>query len=87
MRAIGAEGPHFHDLRHTGNSFAAASGAKLRDLMAHMGHDRERASLIYQHDSRGADQAFADAIDRQFRSEHGTDEDDDGSSCALVPAS
>jgi hypothetical protein len=55
--------------------------------MAHMGHDRERASLIYQHDSRGADQAFADAIDRQFRSEHGTDEDDDGSSCALVPAS
>ena len=26
VRAIGAEGLHFHDLRHTGNSFAAESG-------------------------------------------------------------
>ncbi len=88
VRAIGAEGLHFHDLRHTGNSFAAASGAKLRDLMARMGHDSERAALIYQHESRGADHAIADAIDRQLRSEHSTDEDnDDGSSGALVPAS
>jgi integrase len=87
VRAIGAEGLHFHDLRHTGNSFAAASGAKLRDLMARMGHDSERAALIYQHESRGADQAIADAIDRQLRLKHGTDEDDDGSSGALVPAS
>lgn len=28
--AIGAEGLHFHDLRHTGNHFAAASGASLK---------------------------------------------------------
>ncbi len=41
-RAIGAEGLHFHDLRHTGNHLAAASGASLRDLMARMGHDSER---------------------------------------------
>jgi Phage integrase family len=34
---IGAEGLHFHDLRHTGNAFAAASGAGLRDLMVRMG--------------------------------------------------
>ncbi len=35
-RSVGAEGLHFHDLRHTGNTFAAASGAGLRDdpLMA-----------------------------------------------------
>jgi hypothetical protein len=26
----GVEGLHFHDLRHTGNAFAAASGARLR---------------------------------------------------------
>jgi len=37
VRAIGAEGLHFHDLRHTGNHFAAASGASMKDLMARMG--------------------------------------------------
>jgi integrase len=32
--AIGAPGLHLHDLRHTGNTFAAATGAGLKDLMA-----------------------------------------------------
>jgi integrase len=63
VRAIGAEGLHFHDLRHTGNHFAAASGASLRDLMARMGHDSERAAIIYQHEAQGADQAITSAID------------------------
>ncbi|HYB17008.1 MAG TPA: tyrosine-type recombinase/integrase [Streptosporangiaceae bacterium] len=49
VRAVGAEGLHFHDLRHTGNHLAAVSGAGLRDLMARMGHDSERAAIIYQH--------------------------------------
>lgn len=40
--SVGAEGLHFHDLRHIGNHFAAASGAGLKDLMARMGHDSER---------------------------------------------
>jgi hypothetical protein len=39
-------GPAF-PLRHTGNTFAAASGAGLKDLMARMGHDSERAAMIY----------------------------------------
>jgi integrase len=85
VQAIGAEGLHFHDLRHTGNTLAAASGAKLRDLMARMGHDSERAALIYQHESRGADQVIAEAIDRQLRSEHGAEEGDDRGSGALDP--
>jgi hypothetical protein len=45
-------GLHFHDqadLRHTGNQFAAPSGAALRDLMARMGHDSGRAAMIYQY--------------------------------------
>jgi integrase len=53
VRAIGAEGLHFHDLRHTGNAKAAGSGVGLRDLMARMGHDSERAAIIYQHEARG----------------------------------
>jgi hypothetical protein len=39
-------GLHFHDFRHTGNQFAAKNGAGLRDLMARMGHDSERAAMI-----------------------------------------
>jgi integrase len=62
-QAIGAKGLHFHDLRHTGNHFAAASGASLKDLMARMGHDSERAAIIYQHEARGADLAITSAID------------------------
>jgi integrase len=63
VRVIGAAGLHFHDLRHTGNHFAAASGASLKDLMARMGHDSERAAIIYQHEARGADLAITSAID------------------------
>jgi hypothetical protein len=63
VRVIGAAGLHFHDLRHTGNHFAAASGASLKDLMARMGHDSERAAIIYQHEARGADLTITSAID------------------------
>jgi integrase len=87
VKAIGAEGLHFHDLRHTGNIFAASSGAGLRDLMARMGHDSERAAMIYQHEARGADRAITDAIDTPVQAERADkDEDGDGLSGALVPA-
>jgi integrase len=39
----------FHDLRHTGNTLAAATGASTKELMARMGHASMRAALIYQH--------------------------------------
>ena len=59
---IGAPGLHFHDLRHTGNTLAAQTGASLRDLMTRMGHDSTRAALIYQHASADADRAIAEAL-------------------------
>ena len=77
-RAVGMEGLHFHDLRHTGNQFAARSGASLRDLMARMGHDRERAAMIYQHEARGADRRITDAIDSHVQTELAEDGDGDG---------
>ena len=86
-RAIGAEGLHFHDLRHTGNVFAAASGAGLRDLMVRMGHDSERAAIIYQHAARGADQAIAEAMDAHVEAQQaGGERGDDGPSGVPVPA-
>ena len=86
VRSIGAEGLHFHDLRHTGNTFAASSGAGLRDLMARMGHDSERAAMIYQHEARSADQAITDAIDTHVQAEQRDDDDgDDGAAGVLAP--
>jgi integrase len=85
VEALGMPGLHVHDLRHTGNQFAANSGAGLRDLMARMGHDSERAAMIYQHEARGADKAITDAIDKHVDDEHRQD-DDDGPAGALVPA-
>ena len=86
VRSIGAEGLHVHDLRHTGNTFAASGGAGIKDLMARMGHDSERAAMIYQHEARGADQTITSAIDRHVQAEQRGD-DDDGTAGALVPVS
>ena len=87
VEAIGMPGLHFHDLRHTGNQFAANSGAGLRDLMTRMGHDSERAAMIYQHEARGADKAITDAIDKRIDDERGQDDEgDDGAAGVPVPA-
>jgi len=60
-------GFHFHDLRHTGNNLAAASGASTRELMHRMGHGTMRAALIYRHATGERDREIADAL--QFRIE------------------
>ena len=60
------EGVRFHDLRHTGNTLAATTGASTRELMARMGHASPRAALIYQHASADRDRAIADALAAQI---------------------
>jgi integrase len=52
-------GFRFHDLRHTGNTLAAATGASTKELMARMGHSSSRAALIYQHATKQRDAAIA----------------------------
>ena len=42
-----------HDLRHTGNTFLSG-GVGIKDLMARMGRDSERAALICQNTKRVA---------------------------------
>ncbi|MEU2270746.1 tyrosine-type recombinase/integrase [Streptomyces olindensis] len=58
----GIKGLHFHDLRHTGNTLAASTGASTRELMTRMGHSTARAALIYQHASAARDRLIADAL-------------------------
>lgn len=59
---VGVPQLRFHDLRHTGNTLAAATGASTRELMARMGHASSRAALIYQHATRDRDAAIAGAL-------------------------
>src|SRR5262249_34200607 len=84
VRAIGARDLHVPDLRPTGKTFAASGGAGLKDLMARMGHDSERAAMIYQHQARGADQVITNTIDSYVQAERGKD-GDEGSAGVLAP--
>jgi integrase len=63
---LAGTGLHFHDLRHTANSFAAPE-ASLRELMARMGHSSQRAALVYQHASRERERVITEAVDRKIR--------------------
>ncbi|MFG2060464.1 tyrosine-type recombinase/integrase [Micromonospora sp. NPDC048871] len=56
-------GLHLHDLRHTGSTWSAQSGATLKELMARIGHSSTRAAMIYQHATRDRDHAIAAALD------------------------
>ncbi|MFY1689025.1 tyrosine-type recombinase/integrase [Plantactinospora sp. WMMB782] len=66
---LGVPGLHFHDLRHTGNSLAARTGASIRELMARMGHDSPQAAMIYQHATAEADRAIAQAANVAMKAE------------------
>jgi hypothetical protein len=65
-------------------------GVSLRNLMARMGHDNERAALIYQHASNKADRKVAEGLDALLKETRHTpdgrdDQDDGGSAGNLVP--
>lgn len=53
--------------------------------MARMGHDSERAAMIYQHEAQGADDAITRAIDTHVQAAKRRGDDEDGAAGALVP--
>ncbi|HET6873639.1 MAG TPA: site-specific integrase [Acidimicrobiales bacterium] len=59
---VGLAELRLHDLRHTGNTLAAATGASTKELMARMGHASPQAALIYQHATADRDRAIAEAL-------------------------
>lgn len=61
-RAIGRPELHLHDLRHSGLTWSAATGATLAELMHRAGHRSPTAALRYQHATRDRDRALADAL-------------------------
>lgn len=54
----------FHDLRHTGQSLAAATGASLVDLKKRLGHSSTAAAQRYMHAIEGRDAQIADALSK-----------------------
>ncbi len=52
----------FHDLRHTGQSLAAATGASLVDLKQRLGHSSTAAAQRYMHAVQGRDAHIAKAL-------------------------
>jgi integrase len=60
--AAGRPDLRFHDLRHTGATLAAATGATLADLMQRLGHSTPAAALRHQHAVADRDRASAEAL-------------------------
>ena len=60
--AAGRPDLRFHDLRHTGATLAAATGATMAELMRRLGHSTPTAAMRYQHAADDRDQAIANAL-------------------------
>ena len=60
---INREDLHFHDLRHTGLTLAAATGATTAELMRRAGHASPDAALRYQHATLERDNLLASKLD------------------------
>jgi integrase len=65
--AAGVPDAHFHDLRHTGGTAAATTGATIKELMARLGHSSPRAAMIYQHATKDRDKTIADGLGQLAR--------------------
>jgi integrase len=62
VKKAGLEGTRFHDLRHTGATLAAMTGASTKELMSRLGHASSVAALRYQHATEARDVAIAEAL-------------------------
>lgn len=60
--ATGRPDLRFHDLRHSGLTWAAETGASLAELMRRAGHASQAAAIRYQHATDQRDRVLADAM-------------------------
>ena len=59
---VGRKDLRLHDLRHSGLTWAAATGATVAELMRRAGHKSPAAALRYQHATEDRDRALASAL-------------------------
>ena len=60
--SIGRPEVRMHDLRHSGLTWAAITGATTKEIMRRGGHSSAVAALRYQHATEDRDSALADAL-------------------------
>lgn len=65
--AAGVPDAHFHDLRHTGGTLAATTGATIKEIVKRLGHSSPRAAMIYQHATMDRDKAIAAGLGKLVR--------------------
>lgn len=65
LRSLGRTDVRVHDLRHTGHTLAAASGATLADLMERLGHSTVNASMTYAHAAGDHGKALAERLEER----------------------
>lgn len=68
-KAAGLDDVRPHDLRHTGATLAAATGATTRELMARLGHTSPEVAMRYQHATAQRDRAIADRLGESLDAE------------------
>jgi integrase len=70
----GISGLHLHDLRGSGATWAATSGATVAELMARLGRRTPTVAMRYQHATIERDQAFADRLGALMRAAESADQ-------------
>jgi integrase len=63
VETVGLPPVRVHELRHTGATLAAATGASTKELMHRLGHASPAAALVYQHAVAERDTEIARALD------------------------
>lgn len=61
-KAAGRDDLRWHDLRHTGATLAAQTGASIRDIQHRLGHSTIAAAIGYQHTSPERDREIAERL-------------------------
>jgi integrase len=82
----GITGLHFHDLRGSGATWAATTGATVRELMSRLGHTTPTVALRYQHATFERDQAIAAKLGALLRAADATTDDETPNVVQLPPA-
>lgn len=68
--AAGITGLRFHDLRGSGATWAATTGATVSELMSRLGHASPTVAMRYQHATVERDQTIADRLGALMRAAH-----------------
>jgi integrase len=73
---IGLPAVRPHELRHTGATLAAATGATTKELMRRLGHSSPAAALVYQHAVDDRDAEIPRALDAMLGAANASPDDD-----------